>query len=62
MVSTGMTDVLIWKELPLQLPAVHLDMLWHERDGRSPAHRWLRNNLEGMAESASPKAGARKVV
>ena len=21
------------------LPAVHLDMLWHERDGRSPAHR-----------------------
>jgi len=37
-------------------------MLWHERDGRSPAHRWLRNNLEGMAESAAPKTGARKVV
>jgi DNA-binding transcriptional LysR family regulator len=61
MVSTGMTDVLIWKELPLQLPAVHLDMLWHERDGRSPAHRWLRKNLESMAESAS-KSGVRKVV
>jgi hypothetical protein len=36
-------------------------MLWHERDGRSPAHRWLRKNLESMAGSAS-KTGARKVV
>ena len=62
MVSTGMTDALVWRELPFQLPAVHLDMLWHERDGRSPAHRWLRKNLENMAESASPKTGARKVV
>jgi DNA-binding transcriptional LysR family regulator len=62
MVSTGMTEALVWRELPFQLPAVHLDMLWHERDGRSPAHRWLRNNLEGMAESASPKTGARKIV
>jgi hypothetical protein len=27
---------------------VHLDMLWHERDARSPAHKWLRANLESM--------------
>jgi DNA-binding transcriptional LysR family regulator len=46
--STGMTDALIHKELPFTLPAVHLDMLWHERDARSPAHKWLRANLEGM--------------
>jgi hypothetical protein len=23
-------------------------MLWHERDARSPAHKWLRGHLEGM--------------
>ncbi|HAV35448.1 MAG TPA: LysR family transcriptional regulator [Massilia sp.] len=51
--STGMTDALIWRELPFALPAVHLDMLWHERDGRSPAHRWLRNNLEATAAAAT---------
>jgi hypothetical protein len=32
-------------------------MLWHERDGRSPAHRWLRNNLEATAAQATaPKS------
>ena len=52
--STGMTDALISKELPFTLPAVHLDMLWHERDARSPTHKWLRNHLEGM-NSASQR-------
>jgi DNA-binding transcriptional LysR family regulator len=46
--STGMTEVLISKELPFPMPPVHLDMLWHERDGRSPAHQWLRAHLEMM--------------
>jgi DNA-binding transcriptional LysR family regulator len=43
--STGMEDELIWKELPMSLPEVHIDMLWHERDARNPAHVWLRENL-----------------
>ncbi len=46
--STGMTDALVSKDLPFSLPAVHLDMLWHERDARSPAHKWLRKHLENM--------------
>ena len=50
--STGMTDALVWRELPFVLPAVHLDMLWHERDARSPAHMWLRKHLESMNTSA----------
>jgi DNA-binding transcriptional LysR family regulator len=54
--STGMTDALIYKELPFQLPAVHLDMLWHERDARSPAHKWLRGHLEGMNNVAQRTA------
>jgi DNA-binding transcriptional LysR family regulator len=47
-VSTGMAEQLIAKDLPFALPPVHLDMLWHERDGRSHAHLWLRQHLESM--------------
>lgn len=43
--STGMVDQLIWKELPFDTPVVDVDMLWHEREERNPAHQWLRNNL-----------------
>ncbi len=46
--STGMTNALIWKELPFDMPEVHIDMLWHERDARNPAHKWLRDNLISM--------------
>lgn len=46
--STGMANVLISKELPFPLPEVHVDMLWHERDARSPAHKWLRQRLTTM--------------
>jgi DNA-binding transcriptional LysR family regulator len=46
--STGMSGALIAKELPFTLPAVHIDMLWHERDARSPAHKWLREHLTAM--------------
>ena len=48
--STGMTDLLIAKDLPFPMPPVHLDMLWHERDGRSPAHQWLRKHLESLSQ------------
>ncbi len=56
--STGMTESLLSKDLPLTLPAVHLDMLWHERDARSPAHKWLRNHLESMNTPALRTATA----
>ncbi len=57
--STGMSDQLIAKELPFALPPVHLDMLWHERDGRSPAHQWLRKRLESMNLQVSSLAAAK---
>jgi DNA-binding transcriptional LysR family regulator len=50
--STGMSANLIVKELPFALPSVHVDMLWHERDARSPAHRWLRTKLAATTEDA----------
>ena len=50
--STGMTGALISKELPFKLPDVHVDMLWHERDARSPAHKWLREHLTELTGDA----------
>ena len=50
--ATGMTDALIWKELPFPLHAVDIDMLWHERDDRSPVHKWLRGKLSGLTSEA----------
>lgn len=50
--STGMTGALISKALPFKLPDVHVDMLWHERDVRSPAHKWLREHLTSMTGDA----------
>jgi DNA-binding transcriptional LysR family regulator len=49
--STGMTDALVSKELPFPMPEVHVDMLWHERDARSPAHKWLREHMSAMQSS-----------
>ncbi|MDB5796848.1 MAG: LysR family transcriptional regulator [Paucimonas sp.] len=46
--ATGMTRELVAREIPLELPSVHVDMLWHERDTRNPAHAWLRRNMMEM--------------
>jgi DNA-binding transcriptional LysR family regulator len=48
--STGMSDALVSKQLPFALPAVKVDMLWHERDTRSPAHKWLRETLTAITD------------
>lgn len=55
--ATGMTGSLIAKELPFQMPNVHIDMLWHERDSRSPAHKWLRAHLSGSTRETFVKTG-----
>ena len=56
--ATGMEKELVYKELPFKLPEVHIDMLWHERDARSPGHRWLREQLHGSVEFAKSAAQA----
>lgn len=58
--STGMTDALISKELPFPMPEVNVDMLWHERDARSPAHRWLREHMSAMQSSPYGTTGKPK--
>ncbi|QAU32890.1 LysR family transcriptional regulator [Janthinobacterium sp. 17J80-10] len=53
--STGRQDALIVKELPFDMPPVHVDLLWHERDARNQAHRWLRTRLIEATENAIGK-------
>jgi len=57
--STGIPSALITKELPFELPEVHVDMLWHERDTRNPAHRWLREHLSGSTGKTFAKVAVR---
>lgn len=44
--STGMQEELVFKKLPFDLPSVHIDMLWHERDARNAPHQWVRDALK----------------
>lgn len=43
--ETGIEDALAWRSLPFEVPAVHVDALWHSRMEPSSAHRWLRQAL-----------------
>lgn len=55
--STGITGALITKELPFTMPNMNIDMLWHERDTRNPAHKWLRSHLSGTTRDTVTKTG-----
>lgn len=48
--ATGMEDELALCDLPLQVPAVHVDSLWHRQATQNGAHRWLR---EAVARAAN---------
>jgi len=32
-------------ELPIEVPAHELSLIWHERRHRDPDHRWLRAEI-----------------
>ncbi len=49
---TGMSEQLVLRELPLSLPQVHVDALWHRRAHAGPAHEWLRATLVRSAAEA----------
>lgn len=55
--ATGMEDLLTWKELPLALPEMHVDMIWHERNTRSPAHQWLREQIAAAVQLGRQRYG-----
>jgi DNA-binding transcriptional LysR family regulator len=64
--ATGMEQSLTLKELPLSVPAVQVDALWHRRQAQSSAHQWLRQavvmaSARGFeAPSASAAAKSKK--
>jgi DNA-binding transcriptional LysR family regulator len=44
--ATGMEHRLALRELPLAVPAVHIDALWRRQAEHNSAHRWLRHAVE----------------
>ena len=50
--ATGMEAELATAELPLAVPEVHVDSLWHRQRQHDSAHRWLREAVARAAHSA----------
>jgi DNA-binding transcriptional LysR family regulator len=49
---TGMVDELVVRELPFEVPPVHVDSLWHRRQGQRSDHAWLRLAVAAAARRA----------
>ncbi len=49
---TGIADELVLRELPFDVPTVHVDALWHRRMQQQSAHEWLRQTLARSAAKA----------
>lgn len=55
---TGREHALVQRELPFEVPPVHVDSLWHRRQTQRPDHAWLRHSVavaaqRGFGESAA---------
>ena len=48
--ATGIEHRLALSELPLPVPAVHVDTLWHRQATHNTAHRWLREAVRRTAQ------------
>jgi DNA-binding transcriptional LysR family regulator len=49
---TGIADQLVLRELPFEVPPVHVDALWHRRQGQRSDHAWLRLAIAASARKA----------
>jgi DNA-binding transcriptional LysR family regulator len=49
---TGFEDQLVQRELPLAVPAIQVDALWHQRQEGSSAHAWLRSQVVAQSITA----------
>jgi DNA-binding transcriptional LysR family regulator len=48
----GMTQGLVLRDLPFEVPPVHVDSLWHRRQGQRSDHAWLRLAVAAAARKA----------
>ena len=60
--GTGVAERLMWHPLPLDVPAVHVDALWHRQHQGSSAHRWLREAVRRVAQNNRHTAPAQAPV
>ena len=49
---TGMADEIVLRELPFEVPPVHVDSLWHRRQEQRSDHAWLRLAVAASAKRA----------
>jgi len=47
--ATGLAGRLAIRELPMDLPAIDVGLLWHRRHEHDAAHRWLRSMVSRTA-------------
>lgn len=45
LLATGMLGRLVLRPLPLALPGVQVDLLWHRQNAHHAAHQWLREAI-----------------
>lgn len=58
--STGMEHELALLDLPLAVPPVHVDALWHRQATHNSGHRWLRDAVERASAVEFHAASAAK--
>ena len=56
--TTVMSDQLLLRDLPLDVPPVHVEALWHRRLQHDSAHQWLRAQLLHVAKAAFASGAA----
>jgi DNA-binding transcriptional LysR family regulator len=56
--STGIVSQLVVRPLPLDLPIVHVELLWHQRHTSRAAHVWLRSMIVEAAHAAFAQSPA----
>ena len=49
---TGIADQLVLRELPFEVPPVHVDALWHRRQNQRSEHAWLRLAIAASSQKA----------
>jgi DNA-binding transcriptional LysR family regulator len=50
--TTGMGAQIVTRNLPLDVPPVHVEAVWHRRHQHDRAHQWLRAQLLEVAQDA----------
>ena len=49
---TGMAHEFVLRDLPLDVPPVLVDSLWHRRQGQRSDHAWLRLAVAAASQKA----------